>query len=254
MTRQNKIVVFSEITLSKEAVKQYLPETVIKPSIKTGDLIQACKEGFEVAVIIDGVFDFISSVWHKEILWVMAQGMDVIGCASMGALRAAELYTYGMKGSGYVFEAYKSGLTDDDSEVAVNFYQLDKELMTSIALINIRYTLDILKQEGCDQVILDTTWQKTSAVFYKKRTWPYLQDQLTPEAFNLLKTHYVDIKALDARQCLQSLPSLINIQQKIVTVPQTLFLNKLIRDIYYQDDIQAIADILQKHYIQAPQY
>jgi len=55
------------------------------------------------------------TVWHKEILWAMAQGIHVYGGASIGALRAAELHRLGMTGVGRVFADDRDGiLTDDD--------------------------------------------------------------------------------------------------------------------------------------------
>ena len=68
--------------------------------------------------IIDGYFENIPSVWHKEILWAMSQGIHVFGSASMGALRAAELAPFGMEGVGAIFEAYRDGWLEDDDEVA----------------------------------------------------------------------------------------------------------------------------------------
>ena len=49
------------------------------------------------------------AVWHKEILWAIGQGVHVFGAASMGALRAAELAPFGMRGVGRIFEAYRDG-------------------------------------------------------------------------------------------------------------------------------------------------
>jgi hypothetical protein len=50
--------------------------------------------------VIDGYFEVVPTVWHKEILWAMAQGIHVFGAASIGALRAAELDSFGMRGVG----------------------------------------------------------------------------------------------------------------------------------------------------------
>ena len=55
--------------------------------------------------IIDGYFEIVPTVWHKEILWAMAQGIHVFGAASIGALRAAELDAFGMRGIGRIYEA-----------------------------------------------------------------------------------------------------------------------------------------------------
>ena len=37
----------------------------------------------------------------------------------MGALRAAELHAFGMRGVGRIFEAFRDGELEDDDEVAV---------------------------------------------------------------------------------------------------------------------------------------
>ena len=58
-------------------------------------------------------------VWHKEILWALPEGVPVFGSASMGALRAAELRGFGMRGVGRIFEAFREGALEDDDEVAL---------------------------------------------------------------------------------------------------------------------------------------
>ena len=45
-------------------------------------------------LIIDGVFQSEPAVRHKEILWALSLGVPVVGAASMGALRAAELFPH----------------------------------------------------------------------------------------------------------------------------------------------------------------
>ena len=99
--------------------------------------------------IVDGYFESVPSVWHKEILWAMRQGVHVFGAASMGALRAAELATFGMRGIGAIFEAYRDGVLEDgeepfedDDEVAVVHGPADSGYMAvSEAMVNIRCTL-----------------------------------------------------------------------------------------------------------------
>jgi hypothetical protein len=71
-------------------------------------------------VLIDGVFHQSLAVWHKEIVYALLEGVIVIGAASMGALRAAELHRYGALGVGRVFELYRDG-EEDDSLVAMAF-------------------------------------------------------------------------------------------------------------------------------------
>lgn len=81
------------------------------------------------------------SVWHKEILWAMSQGIHVFGAASMGALRAAELAPFGMVGVGEIFDAFRSGRLDDDDEVAVAHGAAEHDFRAlSDAMVNLRAT------------------------------------------------------------------------------------------------------------------
>jgi len=89
------------------------------PPAAMGDVTRATNEGVETIVLIDGVFEDRPSVWHKEILWALSKGIGVVGAASMGALRAAELHDHGMLGHGKIYEAYASGGLQDDDEVTV---------------------------------------------------------------------------------------------------------------------------------------
>ena len=69
--------------------------------------------------IIDGYFERMAAVWHKEILLALERGIAVWGAASMGALRAAELAPFGMIGVGAIYRAFARGALDADDEVAV---------------------------------------------------------------------------------------------------------------------------------------
>ena len=76
---------------------------------RLGDVYRACQRRPAALLIIDGLFDQQLAVWHKEILWALAQGVRVYGAASMGALRAAELAAFGMVGVGAIFQAFSQG-------------------------------------------------------------------------------------------------------------------------------------------------
>jgi hypothetical protein len=100
--------------------------------------------------LIDGYFQWSAAVWHKEILWAMQEGVHVFGAASMGALRAAELAPFGMRGVGCIFEAYRAGtfgpsgehaLEDDDEVCVVHGPPESGYVAGSEALVNIRRTL-----------------------------------------------------------------------------------------------------------------
>ena len=60
----------------------------------------------------------------------------------MGALRAAELHTFGMRGVGRIFEAFRDGEVEDDDEVAVVHGPAELGyLVLSEPMFNIRATL-----------------------------------------------------------------------------------------------------------------
>jgi hypothetical protein len=143
------------------------------PPVSQGDVFQAALTRPAIIGITDGYFEVTPTVWHKEILWAMAQGIHVYGSASIGALRAAELYPFGMTGVGRVFAAYRDGILTDDDEVAVLHgpEELDYPAVTE-AMVNIRATLDRAVVEGvldCWLVARFTEIGKT--LFYKERSW-----------------------------------------------------------------------------------
>jgi hypothetical protein len=148
------------------------------------------------------------TVWHKEILWAMAQGIHVYGSASIGALRAAELHSFGMVGIGRIFEAYRDGILTDDDEVAVLHgpEELGYPALTE-AMVNICATLDNAVAEG----ILDTALAArltdiAKASFYKERSWDTILHRAVgdglPAPFDnfaaWLRAAQVDQKRIDA--------------------------------------------------------
>lgn len=92
-----------------------------RPPVERGDVYRCTLEHPKQIVLIDGRFNQVFSVWHKEILFALSEGVRVIGAASMGAIRAAEMWRYGMIGIGEIFEAYRSGAVEDDAWVAMAY-------------------------------------------------------------------------------------------------------------------------------------
>jgi hypothetical protein len=143
-------VVFTGPTLSPEAAAALLPGATILPPARQGDVFRAVRDLRPVAVgLIDGVFLHEPAVWHREILWALSEGVHVFGAASMGALRAAELSSFGMRGVGRVFAAYRDGAWpgfadpfEDDDEVAVIHAPAELGAVAlSDALVDLRDTL-----------------------------------------------------------------------------------------------------------------
>src|SRR5262249_25127305 len=92
----------------------------VRPPAAHGDVYRAVQDHPRTIGIVDGYFEGVPSVWHKEILYALSEGVHVYGAASMGALRAAELDGFGMQGVGRIYEGYRDGLFEDDGDVAVS--------------------------------------------------------------------------------------------------------------------------------------
>jgi hypothetical protein len=167
-----KSIVFVGPTLSPRDVSDVL-DAVCLPPVAHGDVYRAALKWPSAIGIIDGYFERVPSVWHKEILWAMSQGIHVFGSASMGALRAAELASFGMTGVGAIFEAYRDGALEDDDEVAVAHGSgEDSYRAGSDAMVNIRSTLLRARVERIlDAEVVDLLLQIAKKLFYPERSY-----------------------------------------------------------------------------------
>jgi hypothetical protein len=154
------------------------------PPVAQGDVYRVA-QGRPIAVgIIDGYFEGVLSVWHKEILWAMSEGIHVFGSASMGALRAAELYPFGMQGVGRIFEGYRDGELEDDDEVAVIHGPRETGyLALSEAMVNVRRTLVEAGRAGVvTSATRDALIRIAKELFYHDRTFERLLDRAAEQA------------------------------------------------------------------------
>jgi hypothetical protein len=144
-----------------------------RPPVRQGELYRAALERPAIIGVIDGYFEATPTVWHKEILWAMVQGIHVYGAASIGALRAAELDVFGMRGFGRIYRDFRDGVLEDDDEVAVLHgpAELGYPPVTE-AMVNIRATLAAAMRQGvlAEPLAADLT-RIAKALFYKQRTW-----------------------------------------------------------------------------------
>jgi len=137
------------------------------PPASRGDIYRIIASGVRTIVLIDGVFHSTRSVWQREILDALGDGIEVLGASSMGALRAAELHPFGMAGHGTIFEWYKNGLIEGDDEVALCHGPEELEFCAlSEPLVNIRRTL----QNAVDDLCL-TDDQARQLLDYSKRAY-----------------------------------------------------------------------------------
>lgn len=174
MSRTN-VIVFLGPTLPVRDAEQEL-DASYRPPVSHGDVLRATLEGPQAIGIVDGYFERVPAVWHKEILWAMSRGIHVFGAASMGALRAAELAPFGMEGVGEVFRAYSEGEIDADDEVAVAHAAAeDGYRPVSEAMVNIRATLRAALDQGAISPEARLAFERIAREqYYPDRCYPAL--------------------------------------------------------------------------------
>ena len=200
-------IVFIGPTLSAEEVGEVL-EADCWPPAAQGDIYRALQSNPRAIGLIDGYFDGVASVWHKEILWALEQGVAVFGASSMGALRAAELHAFGMIGVGSIFESYQSGETEDDDEVAVVHGPEELGYVPlSEPMVNVRATL--AHAVSCGVLPADRSealCAHAKSLDYRLRTWEHILEGADHEGLaDWLAEHRVDQKKADAIALLQAM-------------------------------------------------
>ncbi|HXV24206.1 MAG TPA: TfuA-like protein [Alphaproteobacteria bacterium] len=147
---------------------------VCLPPVAQGDVYRIAQLSPEAIGIIDGFFSGAPSVWHKEILWALSEGIEVFGSASMGALRAAELHRFGMRGIGRIFEAFRDGVLEDDDEVAVVHGPAETGFVPlSEPMVNIRATLAEAEAQGVlSAASRGALEEHAKSLFFPQRNWP----------------------------------------------------------------------------------
>ena len=205
-------IVYVGPTLAAAEVATLLPGATVAPPVALGDVLRlarARKRPTRIA-IVDGYFERMAAVWHKEIVFALERGIEVWGAASMGALRAAELRTCGMIGVGTIFKAFARGDLTADDEVAVAHLPAERGYRAvSDALVNLRD--GIARAPMLDVRSRALLIELARARFYRERTWANLvtdgraagvsREQLT----RLAAWPKPDRKAEDARLLLRRL-------------------------------------------------
>jgi hypothetical protein len=201
-------VVFLGPTFGVSAARETLEARYLPPA-RRGDVYRVMTSGVETIILIDGVFHNTPSVWQRELLDAMEEGIQIFGASSMGALRAAELHRLGMQGYGVVFEWYRDQLINGDDEVALLHTSEEFGYRgLSVPLVNIRYTLaQAVKEAQLTSELERGLLDYAKSLPYPLRTFesvleaPILNDAAAHELKALtsyLATKRVDIKKQDA--------------------------------------------------------
>lgn len=204
------VVVFVGPTMPGSAAAERYPGVDVRPPAAHGDLAHAARDGAATIVLVDGVFDWVRAVWHKEILWALSNGVRVIGASSMGALRAAECAAFGMEPVGVVALDYLHGRRTRDGDVAQAHAAGDDGWRPlSEALVNVEATIGAAVDVGAlashDAALLGASARRC---FYAERVWPKviaeagLAADVAAATAAWVRRHAVDQKRLDAELAL----------------------------------------------------
>ncbi|RAP53037.1 MAG: TfuA domain protein core [Methanosphaera sp. rholeuAM130] len=205
-----KIIVYTGLSISFDEAESIL-KADYKPPIKRGDLstLLESQNDIDIIGIIDGLFHQSPAVAHKEILKALDKDITVVGGASMGALRACELYPYGMIGIGRIFEDYKNGIIESDDDVAVS---LDPQTYRQLSdsWINMKYNFNRARVDGIlSQEEVEELLSTSKDIYYPKRSFEYvinksgIDDDKKTNLKEYLEKNKFDIKHDDAKAVLE---------------------------------------------------
>lgn len=171
------VVVFRGPTIDAATVAREI-DADVRPPAARGDVLRAAMQSPKAIGLVDGTFDRVPSVWHKEILWALSQGIHVFGASSMGALRAAELTDFGMEGVGRIYRNFRDGVLRDDDDVAVAHAHEEHDFRAlSEAMVNLRATLArAVEDRVIDEPARPRIEALAKAMFYPDRRWPDILD------------------------------------------------------------------------------
>ncbi len=208
----SRAVVFLGPSLGRRAARAIL-EADYRPPVRHGDVWRALQDRPAMIGIVDGAFEQAPSVWHKEILEALSQGVPVFGAASMGALRAAELHEFGMRGVGAIFEAFRDGAWTDDDEVAIAHGPAETGWVTlNLPMANARFTVAAAQAAGTvTESEAEALVRAAKAIFYADRAWPGvvaeagLEPGRAESVLDWLTANTVDQKRADAAALLNAM-------------------------------------------------
>jgi hypothetical protein len=168
-----------------------------------------------VLVLADGIFGSDPAVSHAELCRALDAGWQVWGCSSMGAIRAWELRSEGMRGHGWVYAQFAHHEDFTDDEMALLHLPAPPWDAFSEPLVNLRHAL---LERGADLGISAVAQRRLIAwlqtLWFGERTTALMLDLLVgplavpaPAALALLRhLERRRIKNLDLQDLLRRRP------------------------------------------------
>ncbi|SEF75481.1 TfuA-like protein [Jhaorihella thermophila] len=165
-------VVFVGPSCPVEPIRAILPQALIVPPARRGDLYRYRILGFSVFVVLDGVFANTLAISPREVVDVIEDGAAIFGAASMGALRAADCAPAGAIGHGAIYRLFRCRAISSEDEVAVSFLPDRPWPALSEPLVGIRLgarravRCDVLGQAEAQALVI-----AAEGMAFPDRTW-----------------------------------------------------------------------------------
>jgi hypothetical protein len=235
------ILVYLGPSLPVAKAREILPDAIYRPPARQGDIVtDVVTYSPSRIILIDGEFRQNLSVWHKEIVYALQYPnvKAIYGASSIGALRAAELDYLGMIGIGQIYEWYRDGVTEDDSEVALSYAVRDSldgpiYFPSTVPLADIRAGVEHYEREFADQpVAIDARefLENARKIFYMERTPQQLQ--ILWDARHGVSFPRIEQKRLDA---ILALTDFASYEPKVVQQPNPDHLSGFFQALYDRD-------------------
>jgi hypothetical protein len=208
-----QVAAFLGPSLPRGVALRLVPDLVLLPPARRGDLASALAERRVAAVLIaDGPLGLPERVSSGEIRRAIEGGVRVVGAAGLGGFLAAQCAGMGMEGVGAVYAGCRQGeLTEADVEL-VHGDATQGYRPQTWPMVSVRATVHALAVRG------DLSTSEAAAVSWAasvvppgERTGPALRDQLVEAGWPLGRVRtvlryfedwYVDQLALDAGEAL----------------------------------------------------
>lgn len=155
-----------------------VPDDVdVLPPVRRGDIDRLAGESEPgVMAIIDGVFFQQLAVGHRELRDALEKGWRIWGLSSMGAIRAYEMRTLGMRGLGRVYQMFEEEVDFQDDEVALLHGAEPPYTPSTEPLVHIRVALkELASQSLLSESDAEGIAAELKSMWFGERTLPLFE-------------------------------------------------------------------------------
>ncbi len=181
----NKAIVFGGPSLQLIPATQ-LSQIEVLPPIKRGDLDCFMSVAPGTILISDGLFGGTLSISPMECRTLIEKGWRLFGTASIGAIRAAELWSVGMVGIGTIYHLFRSEQIEDDTEVCVAY---NPETYQELTLSTVQIRSAISHCTSLQTLDANRVLEISKKIYWRERSPSRLAQTLLDEG---LEQHLAD--------------------------------------------------------------